>query len=116
MIVYSLLLIVIIDICINIITNDASNSTTFQYTGSYQTFNVPHKFKWLLVELYGGGGGGSSSGGGLMLCNISVEPNTVLYILVGGQGAGGGGVTAYNGGNYGGIGVSVVGSGGINDI
>ena len=73
----------------------------FKYTGSYQTFYVPSGVTSITVDAYGAqGGSGVFPGGfgGYIETTVSVTPNSVLYIYVGGAGQKLGG---YNGGGNG---------------
>lgn len=83
------------------------DTTTFQYTGSVQTYTVPADCASINVALWGadGGSGGyysydnnySRGGtGGYSEGTISVTPGEILYIYVGGRG-----YNWFNGGNVG---------------
>ena len=88
------------DNCVNGIV--LSDSITFNYTGSTQTYVVPAGVSLLYVEANGAQGGSNVRSGGLggkMASTIPVTPGQVLNIVVGGagsnsfsrRGAGGGG-------------------------
>ncbi len=93
--------------------------TTFDYTGSEQTYTVPAGITSIQIEAWGaqgqatviesyspaiGGLGGYSKG------NLAVTPGQVLTIYVGGQGVAGS--TSFNGGGVGGFGTPSDGLGG----
>lgn len=65
------------------------SQTTFNYTGSVQTYTVPPGVTEINIEAYGAQGAdhGNSSGGlgGLMSGDLSVTPGEILFIYVGGQ-------------------------------
>ena len=71
------------------------NTLRFDFTGTVQQFIVPPGVEEITVQAYGASGGqGYNSGrsgqgglGGYISGKLSVEPNQVLYILVGGKGA-----------------------------
>ena len=76
-----------------------SDSQTFSYTGSQQTFTVPSGVTSITIEMWGaqGGSGGyysnssycSTGGkGGYSTGNLSVTPGSSVYVYVGGQGEG----------------------------
>lgn len=73
--------------------------TTFNYTGSVQTYTVPAGVTSILVEAYGAQGGGTFGGqGGESIAELTVTPGEILEVYVGEQplvqlGAGG-----FNGG------------------
>ena len=74
------------------------SQTTFNYTGSLQSYTVPAGVNTIEVDVYGAQGGGtignSVGPGGLgarMRGEISVVPGETLSILVGGQGGSHGG-------------------------
>lgn len=105
-----------------------AQSTTFNYTGSVQTYTVPAGVYCLDVDVRGAKGGGTQGGNGARVqATLNVTPGQVLEIYVGGQGTcpngpngnvGGGG---WNGGGNG-LGVSMsgqnpsCGGGGASDI
>ncbi len=69
--------------------------TTFNYTGSVQTFNVPLGVTMLGVDATGGAGGNAydccttqpNPKGGRVQCTLNVTPGSTYYIYVGGAGA-----------------------------
>lgn len=87
----------------------------YDYTGTYQTFTVPHKGQYKL-ELWGAQGGGSNGGpGGYAVGTINLNRDDIYYVYVGGQGSqsasfGGNG---YNGG---GVAYAAFGGGGMTHI
>lgn len=78
--------------------------TTFSYTGSVQTYNVPTGATSLTLEVWGAQGGIYSIGGGkggYSVGTLSLENlNTLsgLYVYVGGQGGGSSSAGGWNGG------------------
>jgi hypothetical protein len=111
-------------------TVTAQTVTTFNYTGSVQTYTVPVGVTSITVDVYGAQGGfgynvpAVTPGlGGRVQATLAVTPNEVLNIYVGGQGGPGGttvgGTAGYNGGGTGGGwpgGRSGGGGGGASDI
>ena len=104
--------------------------TTFNYTGTAQTYTVPVGVTSLTLDVYGAQGGfgyavpavGAGLGGRVQ-ASLAVTPGEVLNIYVGGQGGAGGttigGTAGYNGGGTGGGwagGRSGGGGGGASDI
>jgi hypothetical protein len=85
-----------------------SGSQTFNYTGAPQEFTVPKEVKEVKLAVWGAQGGGTKGGkGGYSYGALSVSPEQVLYIYVGGagkqptggwNGGGDGGPNAYGGG------------------
>ncbi|MFT5777624.1 MAG: hypothetical protein ACI837_000572 [Crocinitomicaceae bacterium] len=86
--------------------------TTFNYTGSIQTYTVPVGVSSINIDVSGAEGGGSGGGlGAQMTGDFAVIPGEVLTIVVGQQGqlqiggnsqnssGGGGGVFVYNASN-----------------
>jgi hypothetical protein len=69
----------------------AAGSTTLTYTGSEQTYTVPAGTHFLRVRAVGGRGGGAyySGLGGRATATLPVTPGQILYVYVGGNGAGG---------------------------
>ncbi|MCF8449186.1 MAG: hypothetical protein K9G49_04875, partial [Taibaiella sp.] len=71
-----------------------AQTTTFNYTGSVQTYTVPSGVTSLLVDIQGAAGGASYWGGlggagGRVQCQLTVTPGSVLNLYVGGKGANG---------------------------
>jgi len=74
-----------------------SDSTTFSYTGSVQTWTVPNGNTIITVTAYGGSGGDGANGttlngatggnGAAVTATISVTAGDTLYFYVGGSGA-----------------------------
>lgn len=67
-----------------------SGSQTFNYTGSYQTFNIPDCATELKLEVWGAQGGGSNGGkGGYSYGTFSSQSidTDKLYIYIGGNGS-----------------------------
>lgn len=107
-------------------TSDTNGTATFNYTGSYQSWQVPAGVTAVSVDSRGaaGGPGNYTSGGlgGRIQTTISVTPGETLYVYVGGQGGLPGG--GFNGFAYGGTldcnpycgGASAGGGGGASDI
>lgn len=99
-------------------------STTFEFTGSVQTFIVPTGVTSLTIEACGAEGGdgrsspsGVGANGGCVTATIgSLTPGEGLAVFVGGQGGAGGdnvaGVAGFNGGAAGGSGTFAGGGGG----
>jgi Glycine rich protein/SprB repeat/Secretion system C-terminal sorting domain len=108
----------------------AQVTTTFNYTGTVQTYTVPAGVTTITVDVYGAQGGfgynvpSVTPGlGGRVQATVAVTPLEVLNIYVGGQGGPGGttigGTAGYNGGGTGGGwpgGRSGGGGGGASDI
>ncbi len=93
--------------------SNAQVVTTFDYTGSMETYTVPPGVTEIQIEAYGASGQlitvddyGESSGGlgGYAIGLLSVTPGEVLNIYVGGEGTDG--VAGYNGGGTGGLGTA----------
>jgi hypothetical protein len=70
-----------------------SNSITYQYTGSVQTFIVPSTITEIEVELYGAAGGGNiddpdTNGGlgGKITASLTVTSGSTLNLYIGGMG------------------------------
>lgn len=73
--------------CVNSKCIINSGSQTFNFTGAAQTFRVPLGVTKLTVELWGAQGGGSAAGrGGYAKGVVTVIPNSIVYVYVGGQG------------------------------
>jgi hypothetical protein len=63
-----------------------AQSTTFNYTGSVQTYTVPSGVTQLQIEAYGAQGGGDFGGnGGSATGIVPVTPGAVLEVYVGGK-------------------------------
>ena len=84
----------------------AQTTTTFNYTGSMQTFVVPPCVNSITVDMSGAEGGGDASvfapggGGGRVQATLTVVPGQTLTIFIGGQGNLTG-TPGYNGGGSG---------------
>src|SRR6056300_593179 len=99
-----------------------SDSTTFSYTGSVQTWTVPNGNTTITVTAYGGSGGDGANGtivngatggnGAAVTATISVTAGDTLYIYVGGSGANASIRTGGSGGWGGGSSISSGGNGG----
>ena len=85
----------------------ATATTTFNYTGSVQTYVVPGGITSLHISVSGASGGngdlGIGGGGGTTSATLAVTPGQTIYVYVGGQGDnsidnGGGTTLGYNGG------------------
>lgn len=112
-----------VDIIGGVVTSDSGiceyelgHSWNFDYTGSVQSFTIPCAGTYNL-EVWGAQGGqgyGSKQGaggkGGYASGSVSLSKDTVLYIGVGGAGAGGINGTATGGYNGGGNGIGTNGS------
>lgn len=110
--------------------SEAQTVTTFNYTGSMQTYTVPIGVTSITVDVYGAQGGFGYNApnaipgrGGRVQATLAVTPGEILNIFVGGQGGPGGttvgGTAGYNGGGTGGGwpgGRSGGGGGGASDI
>jgi hypothetical protein len=97
-----------------------TNTSTFNYTGSVQTFVVPYGVSELYIQAKGaqgapgdGSGGGTAGLGGSVSGILSVTPGQTLNIYVGGSASGSTG--GYNGGGNGGN-INGGGGGGASDI
>ena len=111
----------LIFIFINIFSTQSSfsESTTFSYTGSVQTWTVPNGNTTITVTAYGGSGGEGANGttlngatggnGAAVTATISVTTGDTLYLYVGGSGAN---ASIRTGGSGGWGGVSSGGNGG----
>jgi hypothetical protein len=76
-----------------------SAQTTFNYTGSVQTYVVPACVTSITVDAQGAQGGGPNGGlGGRAQATIPVTPGATLYIYVGGNPTNHSGAGGYNGG------------------
>lgn len=76
----------------------AQQEEVFEYTGKFQTYEVPEGVTSIEVELWGAGGGNSSwelgrypdkykpGKGGKLTATYPVEPGSKIYIFVGGKG------------------------------
>lgn len=84
----------------------ASNTQTFSFTGSEQSFIVPAGVNTLFVDVIGAQGDGNQNislgygKGGRVQAMINVIPGEILYIYVGGQSGYNGGGTASTSGAY----------------
>ncbi len=100
-----------------------AQSTSFNYTGSIQTFTVTAAFcSPFTIKAWGAGGGGggddcgannsaaTGAGGGYVSCTLNVVPGDVLTIYVGGFGNGG--IAGSGAGGPGGWGYGIGGTGG----
>ena len=88
--------------------------TTFNYTGSMQTYTVPAGVTGLHIESIGGAGYGTLGEGGSVEAVFTVTPGDVYQIFVGG---GGGATTGgYNGGGVPGANATYGGGGGASDV
>ena len=65
----------------------------YNYTGGVQSFTVPCKGTYQL-QVYGAQGGNNGGKGGYSVGNVTLNANTVLYVVVGGAG------TAYTNTSY----------------
>jgi hypothetical protein len=113
-------------------TDVISNTVSFNYTGSMQTWTVPAFVTSITVDAMGAAGGLNSDNitvvdregyGARVQTSLAVTPGQVLNIFVGGKGANGttlaGGAGGYNGGGNGSFGFvpySGGGGGGATDI
>lgn len=96
-----------------------AQTTTFNYTGSVQTYTVPPGVFCIQVDVRGAKGGGTNGGNGARVqANLNVTPGQVLEIRVGGMGSCPG--AGWNGGGAGstasGAGNESCGGGGASDI
>ncbi len=100
--------------------NASAQVTTFNYTGSIQTYTVPNGVSYVTIDAKGaaGGdyvfGGGSVGQGAEVTGQLTVTPGQIIYVYVGGAGSSsfyyggspggwnGGGNTTGNGGSGGG--------------
>lgn len=102
-------------------------ATTFNYTGSAQSYTVPCGVTTVLVDAQGGAGGSNSywpsgqyasngGNGGRVICSLAVSSGQVLNVYVGGKGGNGAtsvaGAAGYNGGGSAGVTGSYAGGGG----
>src|SRR4051794_5803823 len=61
-------------------------ATTFNYTGTVQTYSVPGDVTFVVVEAWGAQGGGPVGGrGGHAKATIAVSPGETLNVRVGGS-------------------------------
>lgn len=74
-----------------------AQTTTFSYSGSFQTYNIPYGVSTLQADVYGASGGTTVSymvpgKGGFVSCTIDVVSTSIseLFVAVGGEGSGGG--------------------------
>jgi hypothetical protein len=83
---------------------------TYNYTGGYQTFNIPLGVSYINIEMFGAKGGCDVPGGGngarVRSNYLTVTPQSALYIYIGGMGSAYNGVTlktvgGFNGGGNG---------------
>ncbi len=84
------------------------------YTGTVQAYLIPDMVWSIIVEAYGAGGSpnsGNGGRGGYAKATLSVFPNDLLYIFVGGAGADDG-TASFNGGASGSAGSG----GGASDV
>jgi hypothetical protein len=96
---------------------DLHGQSTFQYTGSAQTFTVPQCIYSVAIDLYAAEGGigtkGTGGKGGRLQATLPVSPGATLSIHVGGKGADGNGAGGgWNGGGSGASGSGCYGGGG----
>jgi hypothetical protein len=74
-----------------------AQTTTFNYTGAFQTYTVPPGITSVRIESWGAAGGDASSQagiarggkGGYAAGDLAVTPGQTLYIYVGGKGRSG---------------------------
>jgi len=85
--------------------------TTFNFTGSIQSWTAPVGITSVNVALRGAGGGNGAAGGNVV-GTMNVTPGQIYYLLVGGAGTPSGGVGGYGGGGNGGIFFGLNGGGG----
>jgi len=85
-----------------------SDSQTFSYTGTQQTFTVPSGVSTITIKAWGAQGGGDGSNywgtggkGGYSIGDASVSGGETIYIVVGQQGFQSASSTSYNGGGEG---------------
>lgn len=99
-------------------TSNDPTTTTFNYTGSAQTWTVPSGISSIRVSLTGGSGGVSNGGyGAVVTGTLAVTAGDVLQINVGGRGASGTVSNAFGGGgSAGSTHASIGGGGGASDI
>jgi gliding motility-associated-like protein len=99
-----------------------SQTVTFNYTGSMQTWTVPPCVNTITVVAAGAKGGGSNGGAGARItATLTVTPGQVLNIFVGGMGTQGNFSGGFNGGgtgraSTGSAAYSSFGGGGASDI
>lgn len=73
----------------------SAQTTTYNFTGTVQTYTVPPGVNLLTIAAFGAqGAGGAGGNGGQATGDLNVTPGQVLYIYVGGQ-------NGYNGGGNG---------------
>lgn len=84
------------------ISISAYAQTTFNYTGTVQTYTVPAGITNIKIETRGAQGGLGGGNGAIIIGNFAVTPGDVLKVLVGQQG------TSYSNGNGGGGGGTFV--------
>ncbi len=96
------------------ISNAWSQVTTFDYTGSTQTYVVPGGVTSVEMDLYGAAGYGDLGLGGRCKAELAVSPGETLIINVGGSG--GTGTGGFNGGGAAGGSASYGGGGGASDV
>jgi hypothetical protein len=85
--------------------------TTFNFTGSIQSWTAPVGITSVNVALRGAGGGNGAAGGNVV-GTMNVTPGQIYYLLVGGAGTASGGAGGYGGGGNGGIFFGLNGGGG----
>ena len=86
----------------SLITNLFSQSITFNFTGSVQTWIVPPCVTQINVVVAGAKGGGNTGGNGSTVSTtLNVTPGQVLNIYVGGMGSCGNNSGGWNGGGTG---------------
>ena len=102
-------LVILIAILSGINSRVSAQTTTFNYTGSVQTYTVPACVSNIVIDAQGAMGGHSPNShggyGGRVQCTMSVTPGDVLDVYVGGHGdtalPTAGGMGGYNGGDSG---------------
>jgi hypothetical protein len=86
-------------VCLIVVFNGLSQTTTFNYTGAVQTYTVPSGVSVIQIEAKGAQGGGSFGGnGGQAIGTFSVTPGAVLQVYVGGKPSAQLGAGGFNGG------------------
>jgi hypothetical protein len=96
-----ILLSILLVLC-SIFNKSLSQTQTFNYTGTVQTWTVPPCVTSINIVAAGAKGGGASGGNGARIsATLSVTPGQVLNIRVGGQGSCGNNSGGWNGGGTG---------------
>jgi len=85
--------------------------STFNFTGSIQSWTAPADLTTVTVTLRGAGGGNGAAGGNVV-GTMNVTPGQTYYLVVGGAGTPSGGAGGYGGGGNGGIFFGLNGGGG----